>query len=237
VLRLVQSRRWLLGLVAVIVGYLLQAAALDLGRLLNQPFRRGSPDGPILPVFCEGVSMPSYVLTGAPGAGKTAIVRQLEVDGYRVVAEAATDVIALEQALGQPEPWTSPAFIDKIVELQRRRQAAAATQDGDTVFYDRSPVCTLALSRYLGCAESARLAAEVDRVLAAGVYASTVFFVRSLGFVTPTAARRISLADSLAFEEVHRRTYTGLGFRLVDVPAGPLLARVGLVRRGAGLAA
>ncbi|HYK69548.1 MAG TPA: DMT family transporter [Streptosporangiaceae bacterium] len=34
VLRLLRSRTWLLGLVAVIVGYLLQAVALDLGRLL-----------------------------------------------------------------------------------------------------------------------------------------------------------------------------------------------------------
>lgn len=34
VLRLLQSRPWLLGLVAVILGYLLQAVALDLGRLL-----------------------------------------------------------------------------------------------------------------------------------------------------------------------------------------------------------
>jgi predicted ATPase len=180
--------------------------------------------------------MPNYVLTGAPGAGKTAIARQLEVDGYPVVAEAATDVIALEQALGQPEPWTRPDFIDKIVDLQRRRQAAAASPDGDVVFFDRSPVCTLALSRWLGCAQSAQLAAEVDRVLQAGVYARSVFFVQSLGFVTSTAARRISLADSLAFEDVHRRTYGELGFRLVDVPPGPLSARAGLVRRAAGLA-
>jgi hypothetical protein len=34
VLRLLRQRRWLLGLVAVIVGFLLQAAALDIGRLL-----------------------------------------------------------------------------------------------------------------------------------------------------------------------------------------------------------
>jgi predicted ATPase len=180
--------------------------------------------------------MPNYVLTGAPGAGKTAIVRQLELDGYRVVAEAATDVIALEQALGQPEPHTVPGFIDKIVELQRRRESAAAIADGDIAFFDRSPVCTLALSRWLGFAESAQLTAEVDRVLKAGVYASTVFFVQSLGFVTPTAARRISLTDSLAFGEVHRRTYAELGFRLVDVPPGPLAVRACLVRGAAGLA-
>jgi predicted ATPase len=181
--------------------------------------------------------MANYVLTGVPGAGKTAIVRRLELDGYRVVAEAATDVIALEQALGQPEPHTLPGFIDKIVELQRRRESAAATTDGDIVYFDRSPVCTLALSRWLGLAESAQLTAEVHRVLQAGVYASTVLFVQGLGFVTPTAARRISLTDSLAFGEVHRRTYAELGFRLVDVPPGPLAVRAGLVRREAGLAA
>jgi predicted ATPase len=180
--------------------------------------------------------MPNYVLTGAPGAGKTAIARQLDLAGYLVMAEAATDVIALEQALGHPEPHTRPGFIDKIVELQRRRQSAAASPDGDVVFFDRSPVCTLALSRWLGYAESAQLAAEVARVLQAGCYAQTVFFVQSLGFVTPTAARRISLADSLAFEDLHRHTYTELGFRLVDVPPGPLAVRAGLVRRSAGLA-
>ncbi len=56
------------------------------------------------------------------------------------------------------------------------------------------------------------------------VYARTVFFVRNQGFVEPTAARRISFADSLAFEDVHERTYRELGFRLIEVPAGPLPA-------------
>jgi predicted ATPase len=66
--------------------------------------------------------MPSYVLTGAPGAGKTAILRLLEASGYLVVEEAATDVIALGQALGRAEPWRHPDFIDDVVTLQRRRR-------------------------------------------------------------------------------------------------------------------
>ena len=175
--------------------------------------------------------MPSYVLTGAPGAGKTVILRQLELAGHRVVEEAATDVIALQHALGQPEPHTRPMFIDTIVALQRRRQQAAAAADGSIVFFDRSPVCTLALSRWLGYPDSAALTGEVDRLLRDASYDKTVFFVRSLGFVTATAARRISLADSLAFEELHERTYRDLGFRLVDVPPGPVADRVDVVHR------
>jgi len=178
-----------------------------------------------------------YVLTGAPGAGKTAIALQLERAGHRVVAEAATDVIALEQALGRTEPWTCAGFADAIVRLQRQREArAGAGAPGAAVFFDRSPVCTLALSRYLALPVSALLAAEVDRVVRDGVYAAAVFFVRNQGFLEPTAARRISFEDSLVFEEVHERTYREFGFELIEVPAGPLGWRAALVLEAAGLA-
>jgi predicted ATPase len=167
--------------------------------------------------------MPEYVLTGAPGAGKTAVLRMLEVDGHVVVEEAATDVIALDHALGRTESWRDPAFIDRIVTLQCMRQNAVKA---DVVFHDRSPVCTLALSRFLGYPPSPLLRRAVDRVVA-----DAVFFIRNQGFVRPTEARRISFADSLVFEQVHEETYRDLGFTLVDVPAGPLADRVALIRR------
>lgn len=169
--------------------------------------------------------MPGYILTGAPGAGKTAVLRLLEVRGYLVVEEAATDVIALSNALGQEEPWRDPAFTDKIIELQRQRQDAALQAPAAVVFFDRSPVCTLALSRYLGQEPSSRLASEVDRVIAQGIYARTVFFIRNQGFVQPTSARRIRWEDSLVFEQVHEQVYRDLGFQLCEVPAGPLKRR------------
>jgi predicted ATPase len=62
------------------------------------------------------------------------------------------------------------------------------------------------------------------------VYCRTVFFVRNRGEVAPTAARRISLADSLIFEKVHEQVYAELGFDLIDVPAGPLAGRAALIR-------
>lgn len=175
--------------------------------------------------------MPRYILTGTAGAGKTAVLRQLEVNGLSVVEEAATDVIALSQSMGQDRPWTAPAFIDQIVGLQRLRQANTRVPETETVFFDRSPVCTLALSRHLGFATSRLLAEEIDRILRGGVYEQTVFFVRHQGFIEPTAARRITFEDALQFERVHEQTYRELGFGLVDVPAGPLGDRVALIQR------
>jgi predicted ATPase len=175
--------------------------------------------------------VPSYILTGAPGAGKTAVLRLLETSGYPVVEEAATDVIALGNALGRAEPWHDHDFIDKILTLQRQRQDSLRAAGGATVFFDRSPVCTLALSRYLGFSASRLLASEVGRVVAEGVYETTAFLIRNQGFVRPTAARQISFEDSLDFERLHEQTYRDLGFELVEVPAGPLADRVALIRR------
>jgi predicted ATPase len=177
--------------------------------------------------------MPSYILTGPPGAGKTAILRKLEIMGYAVVEEAATDVIALSHALGN-EPGHDHEFVDKIVALQRQRQNSVAVGGDTIVFFDRSPACTLALNRYLGLDASPLLTGEVRRVVAERTYESTVFFIRNQGFVEATAARRISFEDSLVFEQIHEQVYRDLGFEVVDVPAGPLAGRIGLILKAIG---
>ncbi|WP_043618681.1 AAA family ATPase [Nonomuraea candida] len=175
--------------------------------------------------------MRRYILTGAPGAGKTAILRRLECDGYPVVEEAATDVIALRQAQGEAEPWTEPSFVGQVAALQRRRQERAASLPGAVQIYDRSPVCTYALATYLGHPVGPELAAELERIRERRIYEPTVFFVENLGFVTPTEARRITYEESLRFERVHRDAYAELGYACVPIAPGPLADRVAAITR------
>jgi predicted ATPase len=173
--------------------------------------------------------MRRFIITGAPGAGKTAIIRQLELDGFSVVEEAATDVIAAAQAQGT-ETWTHPSFIDVIANLQRDRQIRASYQPVEVQFHDRCAVCTAALAVYLGYPFSPFLASELERVKKEAIYQNRVFFIRNLGFVTPTEARRITFEETLRFEKIHEETYRDFGFELVSVEPRSLVERVGIIK-------
>ena len=164
-----------------------------------------------------------FILTGAPGAGKTVVLRELEVMGHAVVEEAATDVIALAQAKGVGEPHLHPTFIDDIVALQERRRLAP--KPPGPVFHDRSPICTLALAKFLGFPVSRPLARAVEAIQTERFYARKVFFLRNLGFIVNTQARRITYEDTLRFEEVHEEVYRQMDYELVFIDTGPVEVR------------
>ena len=174
--------------------------------------------------------MKRYVLTGTPGCGKTSIIRSLELDGYSVVEEAATDIIALRNAQGIVEPHTQAAFIDDITNLQKQRQLRVAGLEG-IQFYDRSPVCTYALSRWLGVPISTILADEMERIRVERTYQQQVFFIENLGFCEPTQARRITFEDSIKFEKVHEETYREFGYECIRVAPQELAARAEQIER------
>ena len=179
--------------------------------------------------------MKRFILTGTPGAGKTAVLRQLEMDGFGVVEEAATDVIALWQAQGIAEPWMDAKFIDAVVELQTQRARREAWQPDGVQFHDRSVVCTAALATYLGRPNSQMLETALHQIVRKPFFERQVFFLRNLGFVTPSEARRISLEQALRFERIHEETYCELGFAVHWIEPGSVLERVRAIKREVGI--
>jgi len=171
-----------------------------------------------------------FVLTGAPGAGKTTMIEALHHKGHVTVREAATDLIAERQAQGCAEPWRDGDFVDAVAALQRHRQVGADARQ-PVQFYDRSPLCTLALARHLGRPIGPALTAEVNRIMRERTYQRLVFLISPLGFIRHTPARQISYADALAFARLHQEVYEEHGHQLVDVPAGPVRERVALIEK------
>lgn len=174
------------------------------------------------------------ILTGAPGAGKTTLIEALAARGVAVVREAATDVIAAEQGRGVAEPWTRQQFVETIARLQLARQAEADAAGAALQFHDRSLVCTHALAVFLGFAAPDGLEAAIAEQRARREFGTSVLLIGSLGFVTPTAARRIDLAEALRFEAVHVDSYRRFGYDLVRIGPASVEARLDQILALAG---
>jgi predicted ATPase len=177
------------------------------------------------------MGMKRYILTGPPGAGKTALLRQLELDGFSVVEEAATDVIAFRQAEGIAEPWTDPDFLAAVVHLQEARQRRGSSLVDPIQFHDRSLVCTAALADYLGLPRPPCLLRELQRLQQQHVFERRVFFVRNLGFIIPTDARRISYEETVRFEKLHEQAYREFGFDIISIAPASVVNRVREIKR------
>lgn len=178
--------------------------------------------------------MKRYILTGTPGAGKTTILRALESLGCAVVEEAATHVIALEQALGIDEPWTDQEFVSKVLRLQKHREFLASSVPRPLLFFDRSPIDVYVLALYLGHQVPRELTEELNRIDRESVFERDVLFVQNLGFCEPSSARRMSYEDSLRFERLHERVYEERGFRLVRIAPGSVRERTAAVLGAVG---
>ncbi len=63
------------------------------------------------------------------------------------------------------------------------------------------------------------------------VFQSRVLFLKNLGFITPTEARRISYDETVRFEQVHERTYRDLGFEIILIESGSVWDRVNEIKR------
>lgn len=179
--------------------------------------------------------MKRYVLTGAPGAGKTAVLRQLELDGFSVVEEAATDIIALWQANGIAEPWTWPQFIDTIVRLQQIRHHRGCSFNDSVQFHDRSVVCTAALADYLEVRRPQSLVKELERITTENVFERSALFMENLGFITTSEARRITYDEAMRFEDIHRRVYRDFGFKIIEIKPGSVADRVREIKQALSL--
>lgn len=173
--------------------------------------------------------MTGYILTGAPGAGKTTIILALRQRGYAVVEEAATEVIAQAQAGGIDAPWELEDFVERIALMQRSRRLASGAGRQDVEFHDRSVVCTVALNQLFERTAPAILTREVDALKADPSVSRTVFFIDDLGFIENTAARRISYEDAVAFGALHEAAYAAHGYHLVRIGAGPVEDRVAAI--------
>ncbi|MBS3072170.1 AAA family ATPase [Candidatus Pacearchaeota archaeon] len=163
-----------------------------------------------------------YILTGAPGSGKSSVLLELEKRGEHVIREAAEDVIKLAQAKGIEEPWINPDFQKEILELQLKREERIPP-DASRVFIDRGILDGLAY---------------VDKenelyweILKQAPRYKQVFLIERLGETERTRVRREDDITAFELECKVREAYLLQKYKVHKIPADSVEERADLILR------
>lgn len=168
-----------------------------------------------------------FVLTGAPGTGKSAILNRLRGE-LRCVDEPAREIIAEQRASGGRGTWDQdPALFVSLLLQRSIDKYEAARGSGERTLFDRGiPDCVVYAIR-AGVDPTPSLAA-VDTYR----YEPRVLFLEPWSDIYTTDDERImSFDDTVSFNEALGDVYKRSGYVLVDVPQTPIDARADFVRQ------
>jgi len=167
-----------------------------------------------------------FVLTGAPGTGKSSILDRLRRD-LPCVDEPAREVLAEQRASGGRGTWEQDASLFVSLLLHRSiEKYEAARRAGTKVLFDRGiPDCVVYALRAGADPEPSLQATNDFR------YAREVLFLEPWSDIYTTDEERIMpFEDTGTFSESLRDVYTRSGYWIVEVPRLGIDDRAAFVR-------
>lgn len=163
-----------------------------------------------------------FVLTGAPGSGKTTVLGALEAVGLPVVPEPARQVLAEQRSIdGTGVPERDPALFTHLLLSRAIHQHRRHDMQRGALLFDRGLPDVVGYARLFGVPESpATAAAERYR------YNRTAFLAPALADIyCRDEERTLSFEAARDFGELIRQTYQELGYHLVELPRATPEAR------------
>lgn len=171
-----------------------------------------------------------FIVTGAPGSGKTALLNALQTLAV-IVAEPARELIAEHRAAtGETSLDERPqVFVDRLVRRSIEKFEAVAGHD--VALFDRGLPDCVAYAAMLGVdGGPAREAASRHR------YDDPAFILPPWEDIYVTDdMRRMRFADAGPFHDRLVAVYTDLGYELVEVPRMPIDDRANVIAARVGI--
>jgi predicted ATPase len=185
--------------------------------------------------FSPGMLIPSkersndhlFVITGGPGTGKTAVLSELQRNGFACVREAAREIIQIQAATGgDAVPWRNMERYSSLM-LEQSVTDYLGNQDAKMItFFDRGIPDTVAHYRLalLSLPGQAYEYAQQYR------YNNKVFLLPPWREIYETdAERKQTFEEAIASYEMAREVYNELGYTLIEVFRGPVEARTAFI--------
>lgn len=180
----------------------------------------------LLPDHCPVLTR-WVVLTGAPCAGKTTLIKALERSGYNVVHEASRDYQEAECRAGRTIDEiraNDHAFRHHVFKLALDREIAQLSRGHELLFFDRSAVDSLTFHRASGY-DPHEILSRLESYRYHKVFQCVSLPFDNDGFRTTNEDRRTFL------EATFERDYRALGYNPIRIPFMTVQERVEMILR------
>ena len=164
-----------------------------------------------------------YILTGAPGAGKSALLKLLLDRGLHGIDEPGRRVLAEQRRVNESgvPGKDNRQFVDLMLMKAIEDYKAAAALEGKVLF-DRGIPDNLAYAAHFGFDHP-----DAEKAAGDFRYNGAVFFFPSWEAIyTRDEERIISFEVACSFGERLRAVYRNLGYHMIDVPCVPVEERL-----------
>lgn len=164
-----------------------------------------------------------FILTGAPGSGKTSILEELENHGMVVVEEPARQILEEQRQINGRGVYDLDPYLFKELILSRALNTYKQFQEGnDAVIYDRGIPDVIAYSDCFGLNRGAEVrASKLFR------YEPTVFYAPPWKEIyKQDEERRIDFNEAKDFGKNLFQVYKALGYQLEYIPFDAIDKRV-----------
>lgn len=168
-----------------------------------------------------------FVLTGAPGLGKSALLPGLRSAGFVTYAEVARTLIDRWRIEGPKElsPWQNRVKFDEAIAVGMQRDYDSADTRTPTVF-DRGLPDLIAWKRYYQLPVDGRMLQMVEQ----RPYERIVFMTPDWApWYTRESDRPYDYEQTIAINAELRRTYHSMGYEISELPRSDVPIRVSFI--------
>jgi len=168
-----------------------------------------------------------FILTGGPGAGKSALIEELRRHGYASTIEAGRGIIQHQIAIGgHALPWRDPVLFAEMMLTWEMRSYELAKHETGLVFFDRGVPDVAGYLRFMGLP----IPEHVQKAVETFLYNRRVFIAPPWREIfRQDGERKQDFEEAIRTYDALVQTYREYGYQLVEIPRAPIPERVSFI--------
>ncbi|MAR40084.1 MAG: hypothetical protein CMD22_05390 [Flavobacteriales bacterium] len=169
--------------------------------------------------------MKKFVITGAPGTGKTSIINHLKIKGYNCIDEISRKIISEQLAInGEVLPWKNlSAFSKRVFTL---RESQLLNSKNTLIFFDRGIVDVYAYMKV----DSLKIPKHLEESIKKNRYNTKVFYTPIWEKIyVNDKQRKESIEQAKIIENVLLSSYRFYNYQLIKVPKDSVEERANFI--------